>query len=134
MVSAQTAGPLGPFQWKNRPLLVFAPSAEHPLVREQLARVDAERAGFRERDMVLLRIPPHGEGRADGEALSAVDVDALRAEFGIEPDEFAAILVGKDGTEKQRWMRPAEMVAVFRLIDGMPMRREEMKQKPAGGS
>ena len=37
--------------------------------------------------------------------------------------------VGKDGTEKERWSEPAPMDEVFRLIDSMPMRQREMREK-----
>lgn len=115
--SAQNAGPLASYQWKNRPLLVFAPARDHPDFREQVRRVNADRAGVRDRDMVLVEAVGTGG-----------DASALRTRFRVKRDAFAVILVGKDGTGKRRWTEPAAMAEVFRLIDGMPMRQQEMRR------
>lgn len=120
-VSAQSTGPIARYKWKNRPLLVFAPSAEHAAYREQIRRVNAHRAGFNERDMVIVAVLAQ-EARRD----AAAD-RALRSRFRVGTDDFVVILIGKDGTAKDRWTEPAPMDEVFRLIDGMPMRRREMR-------
>ena len=39
------------------------------------------------------------------------------------------LLVGKDGGEKLRTTEVPDLAAVFGLIDGMPMRREEMRER-----
>ena len=59
------------------------------------------------------------------------DARALRTRFRVRPESFAVVLVGKDGTAKDRWAEPVPMGEVFRLIDGMPMRQREMRG--AGG-
>ncbi|MDQ3555900.1 MAG: DUF4174 domain-containing protein [Gemmatimonadota bacterium] len=118
------SSPLHSFRWRNRPLLVFAPSAVDPRLAEQVQRVEAKRAGFEERDMVLLEITTGGESRADGAA--------LRERFRIKEDVFAVVLVGKDGTEKCRWTEPVEMRELWELIDAMPMRRREMREGAQG--
>lgn len=112
---------------KNRPLLLFAPSPDDAALREQLAAVEAHRAGFDERDMVLLVVYPTGGTATDAE-ISHVDADALRNRFGVAEDEFFAVLIGKDGTEKLRSERGVEMDDPFRLIDAMPMRQREMRE------
>ena len=43
--------------------------------------------------------------------------------------EFAAILVGKDGTEKFRSDEPVRPETLFGLIDAMPMRRREVRDR-----
>ena len=114
--SAQERAPLATYRWNNRPLLVFAPAGDHPGYREQLRRVRAEQTGFKERDMVLVEVI--GDG---------ADARALRARFRVKRESFTVILVGKDGTAKDRWVEPVPMGEVFRLIDGMPMRQREMR-------
>lgn len=44
-------------------------------------------------------------------------------------DQNTISLIGKDGTLKQKWNRPITDLEVFALIDKMPMRQEEMRQK-----
>lgn len=114
------------YRGKHRPLLLFAPAPDHRALREQLAAVDAHRAGFAERDMVLLVVYPHG-GTAPDTEVSHVDADALRNRFGVAADEFAAVLVGKDGTEKLRSGLGVELEDLFREVDAMPMRQREMR-------
>lgn len=116
------------YQWKNRPFLIFAPSEANAAYGLQARRLDAERDGVRDREIVLFEIVAQAESRAAGEPLDAVTVDAIRKRFGVGEDEFAVILVGKDGTEKRRWSIPVEMEEVFALIDSMPMRHEEMTE------
>ncbi|CAN5778109.1 hypothetical protein BH23GEM3_BH23GEM3_04290 [soil metagenome] len=116
------------YQWKNRPFLIFAPSETNSAYGVQARRLDAERDGARDREMVLFEIVAHAESRAAGEPLEAVTVDAIRKRFGVGEDKFAVILVGKDGTQKRRWSIPVEMEEVFALIDSMPMRHEEMAE------
>ena len=41
-----------------------------------------------------------------------------------------AILVGKDGGVKLRQNAQVKLNDIFALIDAMPMRQEEMRQKP----
>ena len=48
----------------------------------------------------------------------------------IDRDQFAAILIGKDGGEKYRRYDVPELDGIFALIDGMPMRQDEMSQNP----
>ncbi|WP_190510597.1 DUF4174 domain-containing protein [Leptolyngbya sp. FACHB-321] len=64
-----------------------------------------------------------------GQSLSSASADRLRQQFGIPPEEFAVILVGKDGTEKQRSQTPVDLELLFRTIDAMPMRQQEMRSR-----
>lgn len=128
VVTAQAANTLNSFRWKNRPLLVFAPSANHSAYREQVGHANGDRAGFRDRDMVLVEVPPSAGSRSEGRTISEAEANVLRAKFGVGEDQFALVLVGKDGREKERWLEPTRMTEVFRVIDGMPMRQREMRK------
>ena len=46
----------------------------------------------------------------------------------MQPGEFRAILVGKDGTVKLNRRSVVSDEDLFSLIDSMPMRRQEMLQ------
>lgn len=127
--SPVSTDPLDRFRWKKRPLLVFAPTADDAWFAEQTRRVERECAGFAERDMALLEIVAAGPSRAAGEPLSDSDAAALRRRFNVSTDVFTTVLVGKDGTEKGRWTEPVELKAVFALIDAMPMRRREGRER-----
>ena len=109
------------YRWKQRPLLVFSPSAGDSRRAVQIQRVEAERAAFDERGMVLLEIVAGGDDSADGAG--------LRARFHVDEAAFAAVLIGKDGTAKGRWTEPVEMRELWEVIDAMPMRQREMEQR-----
>ena len=121
-------GPLEPFLWKKRPLLIFADAAGDEKLKDQLAAVERDRKGFDERDMALVVVIADG-GHAGEEALTGEAAALLRASFEVEDGEFAVILVGKDGTEKLRSNEPVEMARLFEVIDAMPMRRREMRER-----
>jgi hypothetical protein len=103
---------LDALRWKNRPVLVFAPSAEDPAFMEQTASLRAAREGLIERDVVVLSdTEPHDNG-------------SLRRRFAVQG--FEVLLIGKDGGVKLRVQRPVAAEVLFSEIDAMPMRRREM--------
>jgi hypothetical protein len=65
----------------------------------------------------------------DGTKAKDLANDALRGRFGVTGNSFAAILVGKDGTEKLRHDAPVTAAKLFATIDAMPMRRREMREE-----
>jgi hypothetical protein len=65
-------------------------------------------------------------------SLSEDELAAMRHHFKVEPSEFLVILIGKDGGEKLNSRTPVPVDQLTQLIDSMPMRKSETKQKPAG--
>ncbi|MBD3885964.1 DUF4174 domain-containing protein [Leptolyngbya sp. PL-A3] len=120
---------LSDYQWQNRILLVFAPSINSSQYRQQMRAWQADVAGTSDRDLKLVQILGTGESQVDGRSLSSASVEKLRRQFEITPEEFAVILVGKDGTEKQRSQTPIDSAMLFRTIDAMPMRQQEMRSR-----
>jgi hypothetical protein len=114
------------YQWKNRLLLVFAPSPEDEQYQEQLEHLsdDDELA---ERDLILFHLFASDSGFAGETRLSEEDVTQLQKKFNIAPRDFTVALIGKDGTEKERWKRAVRSENLFALIDDMPMRQQEMR-------
>ena len=98
----------------TRPLYVFAPSSGDARLTQQQAINAAAAGGYRERDMTVTVVTgPSG----------------LRSRFGISPGQFRVILVGKDGGVKLSSGSPVSAATLFALIDAMPMRRDEMRQR-----
>ena len=121
------------FQWQDRPLLVFAPDGDDPALRRQLGIADSHAAGWRARDMVTIVIAGDRPVTVDGTRAKDIANDALRQRYRVTGDSFAAILVGKDGTEKLRHDAPISADKLFRTIDAMPMRQREMRQQDDAG-
>lgn len=120
---------LSNYQWQHRILLVFAPSNGSANYRQQMQAWQADAAGTNDRDLKLVQILGTGESQVDGRSINSASADRLRQQFGIISEQFAVILVGKDGTEKQRSQTPIDLTALFRTIDAMPMRQQEMRSR-----
>ena len=117
----------------TRPLLIFA-GANDPRAQQQLAELAGHADELRSRDVrvVMLNIiaTPGYDRSALPTAAFAPDEEAYaRQRFHVKLNDFAVVLVGKDGDEKLRSTTPAPWPKLASTIDGMPMRREEMKQK-----
>ena len=61
--------------------------------------------------------------------LSSRAADNIRSQFRIRGGGFSVVLVGKDGGVKARYAKAPDLDDVFSLIDGMPMRRSEMRER-----
>ncbi len=129
--TAAAAG-LGDFRWERRPLLVFAPTDTDPRLAETLSRIDATRCDFVGRDMVLGQILTAGTSTLDGHVIDADETRRLVNRFGVGADAFTVLLIGKDGTEKLRIAGVPDLRAIYTVIDGMPMRRDEMRAATEG--
>ena len=111
---------LSSFKWKNRVLVVLAPSDHDPRLREQHGIAEAAAAGFSERDLIVV-----AEIGTEG---------ALHRMFGTRVGDFQVVLVGKDGHSTLQWSKPVSSEVLFSVIDKMPMRRDEMRQQRKGGA
>lgn len=126
--AAEQEGPdMQSFVWKNRPVVVLAPTPDDPLVADQASRLSSHGAGLAERDMVVITVAG-SEVRIDGKPAAGMDAEAVRTRFGVTRDERAVLLIGKDGGVKLRRDTAVDPHALFALIDTMPMRRREMRE------
>ena len=125
-----SAAQMSDYIWQNRPLLLFAPSVEDSRLQRTSDNLQRRRCELDDRHMIIGVILAQGQSRLDDQPLSASDAVALRERYAIDRDQFAAILIGKDGSEKYRRYDVPELDGIFALIDGMPMRQDEMSQNP----
>ncbi|MBT9391673.1 DUF4174 domain-containing protein [Hymenobacter sp. NST-14] len=105
--------------WRQRVLLICAPSAADASLLAQRNLLESAAAGLRERDLLVreLVLPE----------LPAPDRAYLRR-LGVKTDAFQVLLLGKDGGLKRRDTQPVAPQTLFSTIDAMPMRRQEMKR------
>ena len=114
--------------WERRVLLVFAPSTSDSRARRIETALAARECEVRDRDLTVVRVPADGAGSVDGEPLPSRDAESVRAAHGVPSAAFAVVLIGTDCGEKMRAAEPPDLGAVSALIDGMPMRRAEMRE------
>ena len=116
--------------WKHRILLIFSPSQQTAEYREQLDQLRADPSGLQERDLQVYRIFPEGLITSERDVLDHNDLsDQYRSQYGVDPETFTVILVGKDGTEKLRTNQVLRTDKLYAAIDAMPMRRRELREK-----
>ena len=115
------------YQWQNRLLLVFAPSPEYKEVKTQQQLFEGQEAELKDRDLLVAYLFGE-EGRIENITLSAEDVTTLRERYGVGENDFIVLLIGKDGTAKERLEEPMRPADLFETIDAMPMRQREMKE------
>jgi hypothetical protein len=108
--------------WEHRVLLVF-PGPDASAWRQQRERLDAARDALAERDILVVVV---GDTPAP---IQLPQADAARARWKVGPAEAQAVLVGKDGGEKWRAALPTPLEPVFELVDTMPMRQREVRER-----
>jgi hypothetical protein len=113
---------LSQYPWQNRLLLVFSESAENPEVEKANQSIDDATCELTDRDMVIGWLFSDGESRIGAKSLQPGSVAELQQRLRISPQEFQAVLIGKDGGVKTRYKQAPALSEVFDLIDGMPMR------------
>ncbi len=125
----QAQPPLDKHQWEHRILLVFAPGSNHILLQKQFYLLTQEQEKVTDRDLIFYKIYT-GEGAgSDGQGLKKIEIKTIRRQFEVPADQFAVILIGKDGTEKLRRWSVVPPKEIFDLIDSMPMRQAEIRRK-----
>jgi hypothetical protein len=115
-----TVTDLNEFKWKNRPVVVFADSADDPAFVEQMQLLAARPEELSERDVVVI-----------------VDTDpAARSDIRLKmrPRGFMLTIVGKDGNIAIRKPFPWSVREISRSIDKMPIREREIRDAKEASS
>ena len=112
---------LDQYKWRNRILVALIDSQD--LIKEQRRLLDQVIPGLIERDMILI-----GFGIGDHPYENKLlKLDELRKTLGVKKDTI--VLIGKDGSVKASWKELVDPNIVFEIIDAMPMRRQEMRER-----
>jgi len=117
------------FQWKNRLLIIFAEDANDPFFKNLQSQIMAQKAEVDDRDLIVFEVPAKGPARMNNSPLDRKEADSIRTHFAIPGNTFSLILVGKDGGIKLERSDQVDLGEILGLIDSMPMRQNEMRQK-----
>lgn len=117
------------YRWKNRLVLVFESADDKKEYITQLNELNKSREGINERDMLVFLVRPNAVTDLEDQSISPLSSVDLKKRFGIGEDEMATLLIGKDGGVKLRSKKAVSSQELFALIDGMPMRRSEIRRK-----
>jgi len=120
---------LSRYRWRHRLLLIFSPSAQTPTFLQLANQLKQQQEGMADRDLIVFSIMSDGQSRVGEDVLSKQEAENLRRRFKVAAEEFRVVLIGKDGTVKLSELT-VKLSEVFALIDSMPMRQREMREKP----
>ena len=122
------AADLSKYLWRHRLLLIFSPSSQTPAFQELAHQLKQQREGVADRDLLVFSLISDGQSQVGEDVMTRQAAENLRRRFQVAADEFRVVLIGKDGTVKlsERTVRLSE---IFALIDSMPMRQQEMREK-----
>ncbi|MBD3275231.1 MAG: DUF4174 domain-containing protein [Candidatus Marinimicrobia bacterium] len=117
------------FLWENRPILIFVESPENANYQALTQQIEQERAGIKDRDIVILHLISKGQSFLGDRPISKESARNIRQRFQPNSEVMTVVLVGKDGTEKARKTGLIDITTFFPIIDAMPMRQREMRQQ-----
>jgi len=120
---------LSQFQWKNRLLLIFAPDENDSLFKKLQSEIIAQEAEVKDGDLIIFELFGLGSSRMNRALLDQSKVDSIRRHFSVPQRSFRVILIGKDGGIKLKRNDQIDLETIFELIDSMPMRKDEIRQK-----
>lgn len=110
-------------KYNRRIVLLFARDEHQPDLIDQQEQFADYTAALKERDMDVMVVVASALTESDGRFLTA-------APFKLNPvSAFQGWLIGKDGGVKDRFSQPIAPPSLFREVDSMPMRRQEMKRQ-----
>jgi hypothetical protein len=115
--------------WQSRLLFVVAPDVADPQVERVRASLEHHRWEILDRDLLVFQLFLTGQNRIDDRPIGAHEARKLRAALGLAAGDRTLVLVGKDGSVKRRAPLSVDLREIFRQIDAMPMRRQELRER-----
>ncbi len=128
-LSLQQSNPLNEYQWQNRLILVFNDLDSEVQAQMQLDKFSGQTPELQDRDLLIFRIDDSQVSDGLDSKVTDIEAASLRKSFDIDIEEFVVLLIGKDGGVKLRSEEVVSSQELFALIDGMPMRRSEIRRK-----
>jgi hypothetical protein len=120
---------LANYQWKNRILVILAADTTDAEYRQQRAWFEDQESETADRDLITFYFFDHDPGYVGKKLIPTELAAAARDRFEVEPEQFALILIDKDGAIKLRADRPMAPIDLFALIDAMPTRQQELRHR-----
>lgn len=114
---------------RNRLLLVFAPSEDHARYHDLMRELGDKGEEVIDRDLLVFPVLERKESRPNDSSIDGKRTAQLRERFSAKLGELTVVLVGKDGEEKLRRGNEVDIAEIFSLIDSMPMRQREMRDR-----
>jgi hypothetical protein len=113
-------------QWKNRLLLVLSKDGNSEIFRKQLEALNSDKSGLAERKLLIYKILPENQKTPNKDSTWIYNSE-LYNYYSKKEETFKVILIGLDGGIKKTQNSIVNLEDLYATIDGMPMRRSEIK-------
>lgn len=114
-------------QWENRVLLIYTSEKNSEKLNKQLSILSKDKEGLAERKLIIYSFTENAY-RKNFEK-NWKESNSLFKKFVNKKDDFTVWLIGLDGGIKLKQNTILAKIQLFALIDGMPMRKREIKRK-----
>ena len=111
-------------RWNQRVLIVTAKNIS--LLKEQMDSLTKDIQGLQERKLAIYQVTPNGYAKGTRMTNWTKTKDFYQ-KITKRKKNFEVILIGLDGGVKLRQTELLTLEKLFTFIDGMPMRRAEIK-------
>lgn len=118
---------LSDYQWKNRLVILVDEGLETEAIRSQFKAIVSKPDELIERDILLFQLTPKTIVLSNGEK-AKLSVNETYSSLSIPKNFKGILLIGKDGGIKLKKPFEVNTADIFALIDGMPMRKSEIKK------
>ena len=118
---------LSKHQWENRVLLVFTDDKNADAFKHQIAILSEHKKGLEERKLVIYQFTKNEFTTNFNDVWSSSN--SLFKKYVKDNESFKVMLIGLDGGIKLEQNSILSPEKLFTIIDGMPMRRNELKRK-----
>lgn len=136
ILNTMNAQDLEKYRWEYRILLIKALDEDLAKYQEQLEELKQAPEGLKERKLIVYEIIENEFVSTDYTKGGSLNTGTISKEFmddSFNPKEqFEVILIGLDGGVKRRKTDVFTKEALYAIIDGMPMRRTELRQTEGG--
>lgn len=120
---------LSKHRWKDRLVIILADSPKSPKFLLQLEELKQKEEGLNERKIFVYRVLPDQFTTGLEEGSSWRESTQFYNSMSVAESSFEVVLIGLDGGVKLRRVDPLSCEDLFSIIDGMPMRKAEIKRK-----
>jgi hypothetical protein len=117
------------YRWSNRVLLIIADDMTDSDYQKAIEILKKRRSEIEERDMITILITGQHLVGVDQAAAQVMDTKAAMEFLGQGPAGCRTVLIGKDGGVKLDRAGSPDLEEIFALVDSMPMRRREMRER-----
>jgi len=125
--------PIAAHKWEKRVLIFSASAPTNVGYKRQEQLMEKGKRGMKERDLIIYKLYDDHWLGPNNDLLTEEQATAIRKAYDIPSGQFMVVLIGKDGMIKMRKDDIVSTREVFALVDSMPMRKREMREKSLKG-